>query len=524
MLGAVGLVYLIACGNVAGLLLARGLQRQQEYSVRAALGASRWRVFRLVLTESLAIALAGALIGGGLAVETVDLFKLIGGHAVPRLDSVKVGWPIFGFGLAAAIFAAGLAGLLPALRAACLEPFGSFKGGRSSPGRAERRLLRGLTVAQTALTLALLVAGALLVRTMRNLDMLRPGYDTENILAMTVTTVQGDHWKEFHTEALARVAALPGVKHAAFVWGLPLTGNKWNGDMEIVGQTKSLKLADKLRLPLRSVTPDYFNAMGIRIAAGRGFSSSDSSDAPAVAIVNEKLAARYFPGTDPIGQRLRFTGDTNKTIEVVGVVSNTRTEALTDQPDPEIYFPFWQSGAFSKHLILRTGPAPRLLIPAIQRELHAVDATAAIEHIKTMDDIRQESIAPRAFAMRLLTGFAAVATALALVGIYGVLSLSVGSRSKEIAVRLAVGAPRSEIFRLILGEGFKLVLLGLSLGSLLALIGGRVISVFLFGVKPSDPLMLAGAALAFVGVALLACWLPAFRATRVDPTEALRCQ
>ena len=292
--------------------------------------------------------------------------------------------------------------------------------------------------------------------------------------------------------------------------------------MEVVGQARSLKLEDKLTLPLRSITPDYFNAMGIRIAAGRPFRPSDNSEAPAVAIINETLAARYFPGTDPVGKRLRFAGDTNQTIEVVGIVSNTRTEALTEQADPEIYFPFWQRGAFSKHLILRTTSDPRALIPAVQRELRAVEATAAVEHIRTMEDIRRESVAPRTFAMRLLIGFAASATVLSLVGIYGVLSLSVGSRTKEIAVRVAVGAPRLQIFQLILGEGLRLVLLGLALGTLAAFVLGQILATFLFGITPTDPLTLAGTALLFAVVALMACWLPAHRATKVDPMQALR--
>ncbi len=292
--------------------------------------------------------------------------------------------------------------------------------------------------------------------------------------------------------------------------------------MEIVGQASSSKLEDKLHLPLRSVTADYFEAMGIRIASGRGFRSSDNGDAPRVAVINEALAARYFPGTDPVGKKLRFSGDTNRTIEVVGIVSNTRTEALTEQANPEIYFSLWQNGAFSKTLILRTVSDPRPLIPAIQRELHAVDATAAVEHIKTMEDIRRESVAPSTFAMRLLIGFAGVATALALVGIYGVLSLSVGSRTKEIAVRVAVGAPRLEILRLILGEGFRLILMGVALGTLVTVVLAQILATFLFGVKPTDPLTLAGTALVFATVALLACWLPAHRATKVDPMEALR--
>ena len=521
LLGAVVLVFLIACGNVAGLLLARGLQRQQEYVVRSALGAGRQKILRLVLIESTAIALVGAALGAALATQTINLFKLIGGHAIPRLDSVVVGWPIFGFGLATALVAAGIAGILPALRAACLGPVAATSARRASAGRTERTLLRGVTILQTALTLALLVGGGLLIRTVHNLAKVRPGYDTENILAMTVTCMKWDHWKDFHTQALERVAALPGVKHAAFVWGLPLTGNKWNGDMEIVGQATSSRLADKMHLPLRSVTEDYFEALGIRLVAGRGFRASDNSDAPRVAVINETLAARYFPGADPLGRKLRFNGDTN-TVEIVGVVSNTRTEALSEAASPEIYFPLWQNGAFSKHLIVRTRTEPHPLIARIREELHAIDPSSAVEHIKTMEEIRGDSVAPRTFAMRLLLGFALIAAILALVGIYGVLSLSVGSRTKEIAVRVAVGAPRTEIFRLILGEGFRLIVLGLLLGAVVTAVLGRLLTTFLFGVQPGDPLALTAAAFGFSAVALIACWLPAYRATRVDPMEALR--
>lgn len=521
LLGAVVLVFLIACGNVTGLLLARGLQRQQEYAVRSALGAGRHRIIRQVLTESVAIAVLGAVLGAGLAIETVNLFKFIGGRAIPRLDAVVVGWPILGFGLAIAIVAAGIAGILPAMRAAWLGPAGAASGRRGSAGRAERTLLRTVTMFQTALTLALLVGGLLLIRTVRNLANVRPGYDTENILAMTVTSVQRDKWKEFHTQALERVAALPGVRHAAFVWGLPLTGNKWNGDMEIVGQATSSKLEDKMHLPLRSITPDYFEAMGIRIASGRGFRAADNSDAPPVAVINETLAARYFSGVDPLGKKMRFVGQTN-TIEIVGIVSNTRTEALSEQAGSEIYFPFWQSGAFSKHLIVRTAADPHPLTAMIRRELHSLDPTSAVEHIKTMEDIRRDSVAARTFAMRLLLGFAIIALALALVGIYGVLSLSVGARTKEIAVRVAVGAPRLEIFRLILGEGFRLVFFGLLLGAIVTVLLGRLLATFLFGVAPTDPLALVVAGLGFSIIALIACWLPAYRATRVDPLQALR--
>jgi putative ABC transport system permease protein len=519
LLGAVALVFLIACGNAAGLLLVRGLQRQQEYVVRFALGAGRHRIIRQVLTESAMIAVAGALLGAGLATETIHLFKLIGGHAIPRLDSVFVGWPVFGFGFGIAVLAAGIAGMLPALRAAWLGPVGTSSAQRSSAGRAERNLVGGVAILQTALTLALLVGGALLIRSVHNLAKVRPGYETENILTMTVTSMQ--HWREFRAQALDRVLALPGVKHVAFVWGLPLTGNKWKADIEIVGQPTPSRLEDKIHLPLRSVTPDYFGAMGIHIASGRGLRASDDSGAPLVAIINEALAQRYFPGVDPLGKRLRFVGDTN-TIEIVGIVSNTRTEALSEQAGPEVYFPLWQSKAYSTHLVIRTMANPHPLIALVRRELHTLDPTSAVEHVQTMEDIRRHSLAPRTFAMCLLLGFAVIASVLALVGIYGVLSLSVGSRTKEIAVRVAVGAPRLAIFQMILGEGIRLVLFGLVLGAIAAAPLGRLLATFLFGVEPYDPLSLTVAAAGFTLIGLFACWLPAYRATRVDPIEALR--
>ncbi len=524
LLAAVGLLFLVACGNLAGLLLARGLQRQQEYAVRSAIGAGKWRIFRQVLTESVAFAVVGALLGAVLAGGIIRIFKAVGGRALPRLDDVAVGWPVVGFGLTAAVVAAGVAALIPAVRAAGLEPFGAFKGSRGSPGRAERGLLRGVAVLQTGLSLALLVAGALLIRSVHNLGQVRSGYETGNILAMAVTSVSPEKGNEFHTRALERVGGLPGVKNAAFVWGLPLTGNKWEGDMEIVGEAVSSKLRDKMHLPLRSVTQDYFNAMGIRLASGRFFRPSDKGDAPAVAVINESLAARHFPGADPVGRKLRFAGDTNRTYEVVGIVADTRTEALNKSAAPEIYFSFWQFGAFTKHLIVRTASSPRNLIPEIRRELHDVDATAAVERFTTMDEIWHESVAPQTFAMRLLVGSAAVAAGLALVGIYGVLSLSVGSRSKELAVRVAIGAQRFEICRLILGEGFRLILVGLVLGTIASIAFGRILETFLFGVKPADipTLILANVSLGVV--ALLACWLPARRAANTDPVVALRSE
>ena len=252
-----------------------------------------------------------------------------------------------------------------------------------------------------------------------------------------------------------------------------------------------------MSLPLRSVTPDYFEVMGIGLIEGRIFQPSDKADAPRVLVVNQSFARRYFPGANSIGVRMRFAGDSKDTLEIVGVVSDTRTEALSQLAEPEVYLPFWQSGAFSKHLVLRATSDPRALTALVRREVRAVDPTAAVEHATTMEDIRRESLAPRTFAMRLIIGFSILATALALVGLYGVLSLSVGSRLKEIAVRKAIGAQQRDIARMILGEGFRLILIGVTLGSVVAVLFGRALEAQLFGVKSADPVSLAAAAVVF---------------------------
>ena len=522
LFGSVALVFFIACANVAGLLLSRGLQRHSEYAMRSALGAGRWRLVRQGLTESLVLAVSGALVGAGIAAGIVTLLKSIGGQAVPRADAVSVGWPVFAFGLLASLFAAAVAGLLPAARASLPDRFQALKGSRSSASRGERRLLGAVATIQIVLTVALLAGAALLVRTARNLDRVEPGYDTEHILAMTVTTMEREKSTEFHRQSLERVAAIPGVAHVAFAWGVPLTGNKWPADVQFAGQASSARVADRISVPIRSITPGYFDVMGIQLAEGRPFRETDDSTAPRVAIVNATLAKRYLGERSPLGQRLQFAGSTDKPIEIVGMVADTRTEALSQQAEPEIYLPFWQSGAFSKHLVVRATGDPLALAATVRREIRSVDPTSAVERITTMADIRSESVASRTFAMRLLSGFAVAATMLALVGLYGVLSLSVSARTKEIAVRKAIGAQSRQIAQLVLGEGGRMILIGVVLGTATALWLGRLLGSLLFDVRPADPIALIAAAAVFAILALSACLIPAYRASQVDLMQSLR--
>jgi len=525
LLGAAGLVLLIGCGNVAGLLLVRGLQRQQEYAVRSAMGVGRVALLRQVASESLLLAVLGGAAGVGLAFGMVKVFKLIAGHAVPRLDGVTAGWAVLAWGLGAAVLASVLAGVFPALRALRLDPMEVLKnaGPKGTAGIGERRLLRGVTLAQTALTLALLAGAGLLIRTMMNIARVPSGYNMSRILTMSVTEVQSyESWGSFHKQALERVTAIPGVQYAAFAWGVPLTGNNWPVALQIEGQPPASKESDKTALPLRAVTPDYFKLMGMTLLEGREFRQNDDDKAAKVAIVNEAFVKRYFPHGDEIGRRFWFDENDKTGTEIVGEIANGQTDDLTQEASPEVYLPLWQATAFSKHLVVRTTGDPRTVLVAIERELHAIDPTAAVELPKTLAQIRDESLAARTFAMQLLAGFSAVGSVLTLVGIYGVLSLSVAARRRELAIRSAVGAEQKDIRNLIFGEGFRLIAGGVLAGTALALGVSRVLRTFLFGVQPGDPVTLAVAAALFVGVALLACWGPVRRAAKVDPLEALR--
>jgi putative ABC transport system permease protein len=525
LLGAAALVLLIACGNVAALLLVRGLQRQDEYAVRSALGIGRVALFRQVAIESIVLACAGGLLGVAAAFAIVRVFKAIGGHAIPRLDAVTTGWPVLAWGLGSAMVAAVMAATLPALRASRMAPIEVLKSGgpRSSAGRGERRLLRGVTMIQTALTLALLVGAGLLIRTMSKLADVASGYRTDHILTATVTAVRGD-WADFHNRALERVAALPGVDRVAFAWGVPLTGNSWPGNIDIEGLPEARTAGERISIPLRAVTTGYFTLIGMPLVDGRDVRSTDDRKAPLVALVNKAMVDRYFPVGGAIGKHIWMGGRSGRSFEIIGVVANGRTGDLARPPEPEVYFSLWQNSAYSKDLVVSTAADPRAVMAAVRRELRAVDPTVAVENMRTLDDIRGESLASRTFAMRLLVGFAAVASVLTLVGIYGVLSLSVAARRREIAIRAAIGAGRRDISWLVLGEASRLIAGGVASGIVAAVALSRVLQSFLFEVSPADPLTLAVMGLLFAVVALLACWAPTRRAAGVDPLEALRCE
>lgn len=523
LLGAAALVLLIACGNTASLLLVRGLQRQAEYAVRSALGISRKALLWQASAEGLLIAIAGGGFGVGLALGIVQLVKSVGFHAIPRLDSVTATWPILLCGFVAAIVSAALACFIPALRAAQLDPAEVLKsaGPRSSASQGERRLLGMVAVFQTALTLALLVGAGLLIRTMSNLSKIQTGYDVSHIIKMSVTAVQGNR-TDFHRQALGRVSALPGVQNTAFAWGVPLSGNNWPIQVDVEGQPLPARETDRLSFPVRSVTAGYFALMHVPILDGRDFRSTDNGKQIDVAIVNQAFAQRYFPHRNAIGKSLWFGSRAHPGIRIIGVVSNARNDDLTQVAQPEIYLSFWEAMPFSKDLVIRTAFDPHSVIAAVRGELRRIDPTVAIENVETLDEVRRDSLASRTFAMQLLIGFSAIGTALSLIGVYGVLALSVASRRREIAIRAAVGAERRDIQSLIFSEGFRLIAGGILAGSAAALLLSRVLQSFLFGVAPTDPATFIGVAVLFGAVAFIACWIPTRRATKVNPVEALR--
>ncbi len=524
LLGAAILVFLIACGNAASLSLVRGLQRQPEYAVRTAVGVSRAALFRQVAAEGLVVALAGGVLGAGLAWGLVAGFKLVGGHAVPRLDAVTTGWPLFFWGLTAAITAGILSSLIPAFRASRFDPAIVLKsaGPNSSANTGHRNLIRAVTVAQTALTLALLVGAGLLIRTMMKLSEVKSGYETSRIVTMSVTAM-GNDWAGFHQLALQRVSALPGVEGVAFAWGVPLTGNDWPAIPIVEGQPVPAKLSDRTILPVRAVTPGYFSLMRIGLLSGRDFRDTDTRDHPGVSIVNQAFVDRYFPGTNVLGRKLWWQDPGKEpSTEIIGVIENSRTDDLTRAAEPEIYSSFFQNQAFTKHLVVRSKDDPRAVMTSIRDQLRGIDPTVGVENMQTMDQIRDDSLASRTFAMQLLAGFAGIASILTLVGIYGVLSLSVANRRREIAIRAAVGAGRSQIRRLVFGEGARLVGAGIVAGVAIALLLSRALRAFLYEVTPTDPATLAVAVTLFAIVALAACWVPMRRAERVAPVEILR--
>jgi putative ABC transport system permease protein len=530
LLGAVGLVLLIACANVANLLLARAASRQKEIAVRTALGASRLRIVRQLLTESLLLALAGGALGLLLALWGVDLLAAASPADIPRVGEIGLDPWVLLFTLGTSLVTGVVFGLVPAWQASKAEVHDALKeGGRGSTEGGRGRVRAVLVVSEVALSLVLLVGAGLLLRSFAQLLDVSPGFESRNLLAADVafgTTYKEDAQRvAFVREALARASAAPGVRAVGAVDPLPLGGNFTAYSFEVEGRTPA-RPGEEPDAQHRVVTPDYFRAMAIPVRRGRVFAERDDARAPFVVVVNETFVRRYFGGEEPLGRRLRFdTGGgatDNPLVEIVGVVGDVRHAGLEAPPDPEMYVPFAQSPRARMSFVARTEADPLAAAPALRAALRQLDARQPVYNVRPMEQLLSQSVARRRFNLALLALFASVALALAAVGIYGVMAYTVEQRRHEIGIRLALGAQARDVFRLVVGQGMGLALAGIGLGLVAALAATRLMSSLLYGVSAADPLTYAGIALLLAGVAFAACYLPARRASRVDPMDALR--
>jgi putative ABC transport system permease protein len=534
LLGAVGFVLLIACTNVANLMLARAAARQKEVAIRAALGASRWRVVRQLLTESILLSLAGGAAGLVLALWGVDLLVALIPAAqlsqMPYLQSLSLSRDVLLFACGLSLLTGVLFGLTPALAASRTDLQGALKeGGRGSTvARGSRRLRDLLVVTEVALALVLLVGAGLLMKSLVSMLRVDPGFDPRGLLTMRVALPPTRYSEDgkaarFYDEVVRRVSAVPGVRGAALTSNLPLAGEGGTGTAQIIGRVTPA--AELTEAHLRTVSANYFGVMGVPLVKGRAFDERDDAAAPPVLLVNKTYAERVFPGEEAVGRRVAFKFASDTQFEIVGVVGDEKVTSLDARTTPVIYFHTLQGPDSSAALVVRTdAPDPLALASAVRGEVRALDPEVPVFAVQSLEQMVTGSRA--AFMRRYpayLTGvFACVALLLALVGIYGVVSYSVAQRTHEIALRVALGARTRDVLRLVLGHGLLLALGGIAVGALGALALTRLIAGLLFGVSAADPTVYILVALLLAAVALLACLVPARRATQVDPMVALR--
>ncbi|MGH9937816.1 MAG: ABC transporter permease, partial [Blastocatellia bacterium] len=532
LIGTVAFVLLIACANVANMLFSRAFGRRKEIAVRLALGASRWRLVRQMLTESLLLALVGGAIGLLLSVWAVDLLR----GAMPE-DFAKYipGFDHFGLNRAALLFTllvsmlTGLLfGLAPAWQASKPNLNEALKEGTKGASSAgSRQRLRGaLVVAEVALSLVLLIGAGLMIRSF--VAMLRDdvGFNPHNVLSFQLS-LSGEKYSEaqrrgFYDQLLKRLETLPGVLAAGAINILPMSNDGADSSFEIVGRPPFEK-GKGPAADYRVVTPGYFDAIGMSLRRGRGFTAGDNERAPRVVIINETFARRFFPNQEVIGQRI-IPGGADKPMEIVGVVGDIKDIDLDRVPMPGFYFPYAQDPSINMGVALRAAAEPTALAIAAREEVMKLDPAQPVFNLKTVERMIHERTSPKRIMTAMMGVFAGIALLLAGVGLYAVMAYAVSQRTREIGVRLALGAQSRDILRLITGQGLKLTLAGLALGMMGAFALTRVMAPLLYGVTATDPLTFILISLALAGAALLACWIPGRRATKVDPMVALRCE
>jgi len=532
LLGAVGCVLLIACANVANLLLARAAAREKEMAIRTAIGAGRWRVVRQLLTESVLLAAVGGALGLLMAVWGLALLRWLNPGNIPRLAAVGIDNRVLAFTTAVAVLTGILFGLAPALRGSRMNLSETLKeGGRNLAGGGHGRLRNLLVITEIALSLVLLVCAGLLIRSFVRVQQVEPGFVPQNVLSMRMALVGPAYQEEarrvsFYQQLWERIRRLPGVEAAGGVSTLPLTGGIGWGGITIEGYDASSGQS-MIQADNRIASVGYFETMKIPLIRGRFFAEQDTKESERVVIVDENMARTYWPNANPIGKRLKFgRGDNNNNpwMTVVGVVATVKHYALDTDSRVALYIPHMQNGAGSLSIAARTTADPTGIAAAVTREARALDPNLPIYDVKTMEQWLSESLARRRFAMLMLGLFAMVAMLLAAVGIYGVMSYTVAQRTREIGIRVALGAQTRDVLRLIVQQGMSLAGIGIGAGVAAAIWATRLMTGLLFGVRATDPITFAAIALLLAIVALLACLLPARRATQVDPLIALRVE
>lgn len=526
LLGGVVFLLLITCANLSNLLLTRAADRGGELAVRRALGAGRGRLVRQLLTESLTLGLLGGVAGTGLAWWLLRLFRRLGPAGLPRLEQVGLDPRVIGVAAAATLVVSALFGLAPALSGVKESLQGALRRGGRSVAGGRGRLRGGLVVSQVSLALVLLVGAGLLLRSFVRLTHVDPGFRARGVLTLQFglpSSYEGDRRIGFYRQLFADLEAIPGVTAAGGATRLPL-GDALSTRLEIRG--RSFSDGDQPEVQFRRASPDYFKAMGIPVLRGRTFDEGDRPDARPVIVLSRAAARKFWPDEDPIGKQVRFWYSGMPAdapwLDVVGVTGDVREFGLDAAPPPVVYVPFSQGPPSSPYVAVHTTGDPAALVRPVRQRIHALDPGIVIWNTSTLAARVSESVAGRRFSLLLIGAFGLLALVLAAVGIYGVIAYGVRRRTREIGLRMALGADDHAVIRLVVGQGLRLTLAGLALGLVAALLLTRLIRGLLFGVSPTDPVALAGVTLGLAVVATVASWLPARRAARVDPMTVLR--
>ncbi len=529
LLGAVGFVLLIACANVANLLLARAASRQKEIAIRTALGANRWRIVRQLLTESILLSVVGGGLGLLLALWGLDLLVSVMPADLPRMKEIGLDGRVLSFTLLISVLTGIIFGLAPALQASRTELNESLKeGGRSSTEGIRRNRVRSLlVVSQVALSLVLLIGAGLLIRSFKQLRDVNPGLNPHRVLTAVVALPDAKYREDpqiisFFQQVLQRAAALPGLEAVGAVSPLPLSGDMAQNLLTIEGRPP-LPPGEKNVTHSRVVSADYFRAMGIPLVKGRYLSEQDNKNAPRVVIINETVARKYFPGEEALGKRIDVTIAEDNLAEIVGIVGDVKHHTLDKESGPECYFSYQQIPSPYMTLVARSkADDPSALASGLRQAVEQVDKDQPLSDIRPMEQLLADSLASRRFNMLLLGIFSALALTLAAVGIFGVMNYSVTQRTHEIGIRMALGARERDVLKMVVGQGMMLTLIGVAIGLVAAFALTRLMASLLYGVTATDPWTFAGVALVLSLVALLASFIPARRATKVDPMVALR--